>query len=485
MNGNSEFWMITGSQHLYGPETLDQVNSQANEVAGHLTETLPFPVKAQALVTTEQEITRAIREANEHESCAGVIVWMHTFSPAKRWIQGLMELGKPMLHFHTQHHEQIPWQSIDMDFMNLNQSAHGDREFGFICTRLGLNRRVIAGHWKHEAIQQDIASWMRTMTAVQESRQLKVLRIGDNMRGVAVTEGDKVQAQKDFGWTVDGYGIGDIADAADRFSEQDIQARFDEYSDRYSIPAAKSDDASFRQSVWEQAKIELGIEAMLTENGYHAFTTTFEDLHGVPQLPGLAVQRLMEKGYGFAGEGDWKTAALLRMMKTMTGNDRTSFMEDYTYHFTPEGTQVLGSHMLEVCPTIAANSPEIAVHPLGIGGKNDPARLIFDGIEGEAVNVSIVDMGGRFRMIANDVTAVRVPESTPKLPVAKVLWEPKPDFRTSAEAWIYAGGAHHTVLSFSATRHQAADLADALGIEFVSIDANTDLFTFRQMLKQL
>ncbi|NJP36841.1 L-arabinose isomerase [Bacillus luteus] len=476
--------MITGSQHLYGPETLDQVSSQANEVAGHLTEALPFPVKAHALVTTEQEITRAIREANEHESCAGVIVWMHTFSPAKRWIQGLMELGKPMLHFHTQHHEQIPWQSIDMDFMNLNQSAHGDREFGFICTRLGLNRRVIAGHWKHEAIQEDIASWMRTMTAVQESRKLKVLRIGDNMRGVAVTEGDKVQAQKDFGWTVDGYGIGDIADAADRFSEQDVQARFDDYRHRYEIPSAKADDAAFRQSVLEQAKLELGIEYMLQEYGYHAFTTTFEDLHGVPQLPGLAVQRLMEKGYGFAGEGDWKTAALLRMMKTMTGNDRTSFMEDYTYHFTPEGTQVLGSHMLEVCPTIAANQPEIAVHPLGIGGKNDPARLIFDGIEGEAVNVSIVDMGGRFRMIANDVTAVRVPESTPKLPVAKVLWEPKPDFRTSAEAWIYAGGAHHTVLSFSATRHQAADLADALGIEFISIDATTDLFTFRQMLKQ-
>ncbi|PYZ95968.1 L-arabinose isomerase [Alteribacter lacisalsi] len=485
MNTNREFWLITGSQHLYGEDTLDQVRGNAEEIAGTLSDTLPFPLRAKKVVTTEEEITAVCREANAAPECAGVIMWMHTFSPAKRWIQGLIELKKPMLHFHTQHHESIPWETIDMDFMNLNQSAHGDREFGFIATRLKKNRRVIAGHWKHSGTQQEIAGWMRTMTAVQESRQLKVARIGDNMRGVAVTEGDKVQAQQDFGWTVDGFGIGDINQAAGQFTDSDVEQRFTEYKEMYHIPEGKMSDSSFKQSVLGQARIELGIEIFLKENGYHAFTTTFEDLYGMDQLPGLAAQRLMEKGYGFAGEGDWKTAALLRMIKTLTNNERTSFMEDYTYHFTPEGVQVLGSHMLEVCPTIAADTPEVAVHPLGIGGKNNPARLIFDGIQGEAVNVSLVDMGGRFRFILNEVTAVSIPGKTPELPVAKVLWEPKPDFKTAAEAWIYAGGAHHTVLSFSCTKHEIADLAEAFDIELVCIDDHTDLFHFRQAMKQL
>ncbi|PRO67317.1 L-arabinose isomerase [Alkalicoccus urumqiensis] len=482
-DNKTSFWFITGSQHLYGPETLDQVMEQTRDITGTLNEALPFPVETKSVVTTEEEITRVLREANAAADCAGVILWMHTFSPAKRWVQGLMELQKPMLHLHTQHHEQIPWNEIDMDFMNLNQSAHGDREFGFLVTRLGKNRRVIAGHWKHETIQQEIAGWMRTMAAVQESRRLKVARIGDNMRGVAVTEGDKVQAQKEFGWTVDGYGIGDINEVAARFSEDEVAARAEEYKQSYHIPEEKWQEEDFRQSVLGQARIELGIEAFLTENGYHAFTTTFEDLHGMEQLPGLAAQRLMEKGFGFAGEGDWKTAALLRMMKTMTGNDRTTFMEDYTYHFTPDGAQVLGSHMLEICPTVASGKPEVAVHPLGIGGKTDPARLIFDGISGEAVNVSLVDMGGRFRFILNEVTAVEVSENTPNLPVAKVLWEPKPDFKTAAEAWIYAGGAHHTVLTFAADKQQIADLADAFDIELVTIDSHTDIYHFRQQMK--
>ncbi|QKS70019.1 L-arabinose isomerase [Paenalkalicoccus suaedae] len=479
----NEFWMITGSQHLYGPETLDLVASQSEEIVATLDETLPYPVRAHAVVTTEQEITEAIRQANAAENCAGIIVWMHTFSPAKRWVQGLLELRKPMLHLHTQHHEEIPWQTIDMDFMNLNQSAHGDREFGFIVTRLGINRRVIAGHWKHTDTQQEIKQWMNTMAAVKEGRTLRIARIGDNMRGVAVTEGDKVQAQRDLGWTVDGYGIGDITDYYAKFSDADIDARVKEYSEIYHISETNRDNAGFMEAVRGQAKIELAMEAFLTENNYHAFTTTFEDLHGMDQLPGLAVQRLMEKGYGFAGEGDWKTAALTRMMKTLTNNDRTSFMEDYTYHFGADGTKVLGSHMLEVCPTIATDKPEIAVHPLGIGGKNDPARLIFDGVQGDAINVSLIDMGDRFRLLVNEVTAVALPEATPRLPVAKVLWEPKPDFKTSAEAWIYAGGAHHTVLSFTCTKHEIADLADALDIELVVIDEHTDIFAFRQMLK--
>lgn len=480
---NYEFWFLTGSQHLYGKETLDQVEDQAREIVQGLNKSdAPFLIQLKRVLTTSEEIRDVIVEANSTPACAGVITWMHTFSPSKIWISGMSRLQKPMLHLHTQFNRDIPWGEIDMDFMNLNQSAHGDREFGFMITRMNIDRKVVVGHWQNPDVLSRIGNWMKTAAGYSESQNVKVARFGDNMRRVGVTDGDKVEAQIKFGWTVDGFGVGDLVEYINDISDSEVEKLFKEYESQYKISEDILNDVNLKQSVLDQARIELGIKYFLDEGGYNAFTTTFEDLHGMTQLPGLAAQRLMEQGYGFAGEGDWKTAGLLRLMKVMTNNQKTTFMEDYTLHFEPGNEMILGSHMLEVCPTVANNQPEIKVHPLSIGGKADPSRMVFDGIGGSAINVSLVDLGHRFRLIVSEVDAVVPAEETPNLPVAKMLWKPQPSLSTGTEAWIYAGGAHHTVLSFTASKEQILDWASMSGIEAVVIDNNTDLYQFRKEL---
>ncbi len=480
-----EFWFVTGSQHLYGPETLDEVNDHSSIITAGLNknEAIGSTVVFKPVVTTSEEIRKLVIEANSDENCAGIITWMHTFSPAKMWIAGLTQLQKPLLHLHTQFNRDIPWDTIDMDFMNTNQSAHGDREYGFMGSRLGIARKVVVGYWEDQNVLNSIGSWMRTAVAVRESFSLKIARFGDNMREVAVTEGDKVEAQIKFGWSVNGYGIGDLVQRMNDVSEAEVEALLAEYENLYDITPEGLVEGPVRDSIRYQARIELGMKAFLEEGGFGGFTTTFEDLHGMKQLPGLAVQRLMEQGYGFAGEGDWKTAALVRLMKIMAGNEGTSFMEDYTYHFEPGNELVLGSHMLEVCPTISSHRPKIEVHPLGIGGKEDPARIVFDGAAGKALNASIVDMGSRFRMIINEVEAVKLEQEMPKLPVARVLWKCEPSLREGAEAWIYAGGAHHTGFSFVVTAEQLEDFAEMVGIESVLINKDTNVQAFRKELK--
>ena len=478
------FWFLTGSQHLYGQDTLKIVEEQARGIVQGLNKSnLPFSIEVKSVLTTREEIRNVIRDANGSDDCAGIITWMHTFSPAKMWIDGLNILQKPMLHLHTQYHRDIPWETIDMDYMNLNQSAHGDREFGFMVSRMNIDRKVVVGHWSSEEVQRRVADWMRSAFGHAENQKVKVARFGDNMRRVAVTDGDKVEAQMTFGWTVDGFGIGDLAQYVNAFSEREVEQRFQEYESQYRIPSSITSDKELKQSVLEQARIEMGLQTFFQEEGYNAFTTTFEDLHGISQLPGLAAQRLMEQGYGFAGEGDWKTAALLRTMKRMTNNEKTTFMEDYTYHLEPGNELVLGSHMLEICPTVSNNQPEIQVHPLGMGDKADPARMVFDGIGGHAVNAALIDLGHRFRLVLNEVDAVVPTKETPHLPVAKLLWAPQPSLSVATEAWIHAGGAHHTVLSFSSSVEQLLDWAEMSGIEAVVINKNTDIHSFRQTLQ--
>lgn len=480
-----QFWFVTGSQHLYGSETIEQVEDHSRQIVEELNQkgNLPYKIKLKSVLTTPDSIRKLFIEANSDDTCAGIITWMHTFSPAKMWISGLNELRTPLLHLHTQFNRDIPWQDIDMDFMNLNQSAHGDREYGFIVSRMNVERKVVVGHWQNQEVIDRIRSWMLTAVAYLEGKNIKVARFGDNMREVAVTEGDKVEAQIKFGWSINGYGVGNLVEHINSFTDKEVNILFKEYEDRYKITAAIKEDATIKQSVLEQARIELGIKSFLDDGGFGAFTTTFEDLHGMTQLPGLAAQRLMEQGYGFAGEGDWKTAALLRMMKLMTDNQQTTFMEDYTYHFESGNEMVLGSHMLEICPTVASNQPVIQVHPLSIGGKADPARLVFDGLGGKAVNVSLVDLGHRFRLIINEVDAVKPMHETPNLPVAKVLWKPQPSLSKATEAWICAGGAHHTVLSFKATVEQLIDWAGLTGIECVVINKDTLPYQFKNELK--
>ncbi|WP_334075253.1 MULTISPECIES: L-arabinose isomerase [Paenibacillus] len=479
------FWFVTGSQHLYGPETLEQVAEHSRIIAEQFDQDPVFssPVVFKPIVKTPDEIYNLLQQANSDPSCAGVITWMHTFSPAKMWIAGLAQLQKPLLHLHTQFNRDIPWESIDMDFMNLNQSAHGDREYGHIGARLGIARKIVVGHWEDGEVRGDIAAWMRTAVSHAESRSLKVARFGDNMREVAVTDGDKVSAQIQFGWSVNGYGIGDLVQVMNEVSDAEVKALLEEYADKYTITKEGLSDGPVRESIAYQARTEIAMKRFLEEGGFGAFTTTFEDLHGMKQLPGLAVQRLMEAGYGFGGEGDWKTAALTRVLKVLANNKSTSFMEDYTYHFEPGNHMILGAHMLEVCPTIAATKPTIEVHPLGIGGKEDPARIVFDGQDGPAVNASLVDLGHRFRLLVNVVDGVKVEKPMPKLPVARVLWKPQPSLRESAEAWILAGGAHHTVLSFAMTADQLCDWADLAGIEAVIIDKDTDIRRFKNELR--
>ncbi|QKS72830.1 L-arabinose isomerase [Paenalkalicoccus suaedae] len=478
------FWFLSGSQHLYGPEVLDQVVSQTEEmVSGLANASLPFTLELKPILTNDEDIQELIIKANSDPSCAGVITWMHTFSPAKMWIRGIQLLQKPLLHLNTQFNRDIPWDSIDMEFMNLNQSAHGDREFGHVVSRMGIDRKVVVGHWEDKEVLRNMSAWMKVAVAHQESYKVKVARFGDNMRQVAVTDGDKIEAQKVFGWTVDGYGVGDLVEYVHNVSEEDVEALFEEYKHQYEIEEDVQQNSTKVASVKYQARLELGMKAFLDTKGYNAFTTTFEDLHGLEQLPGLAVQRLMEQGYGFAGEGDWKTAALLRVLKQMTNNEGTTFMEDYTYHFKPGNEMVLGSHMLEICPTVANDKPRLAVHPLGIGGKDDPARMIFNGQGGKAVNASIVDLGDRFRLIVSEIEAFVPEESTPKLPVAKLLWKPEPSLSIATEAWVLAGGAHHTVLSFHASKQQLIEWAEMHGVEVVLIDNNTQIHPFKNELK--
>jgi len=481
-----EVWFITGSQHLYGEETLRQVESNSKEIASGLAERLMVPVRIvfKKVLTTPDAITEACLEANNSEKCIGLIAWMHTFSPAKMWINGLNLLNKPYVHLHTQFNRDIPWKEIDMNFMNLNQSAHGDREFGFINARMRIDRKVIVGHWKDQQVVEELDIWVRAAIGRQELRTLKVARFGDNMRNVAVTEGNKVSAEIQFGFSVYGYGVGDLVSYVNSISEKAAHELTEEYKTQYSISGSVLKDPYSVKAIEYQARIELGMKSFLEEGGFSAFTTNFEDLHGLVQLPGLAVQRLMNQGYGFGAEGDWKTAALVRSFKAMSIGLKggTSFMEDYTYHLDPKGMRVLGAHMLEVCSSIAAGKPSLEVHALSIGGKADPARLVFKAPKGNALNVSLMDMGNRFRLLVNKVDVVDTPD-LPKLPVARVLWDPKPNLKISAAAWILAGGAHHTAFTQALTLHHILDLAEMAGVECLVIDENTQLNNFKKEIQ--
>ena len=482
-----EVWFVTGSQHLYGEETLKQVAADSQKIVNELNETAKLPVKIvfKPVMTTPDSIYKTCIEANSTENCIGFITWMHTFSPAKMWIAGLKTLSKPYCHLHTQFNRDIPWSEIDMDFMNLNQSAHGGREFGFICTRLRQNRKVVVGHWQDTEVHNRLNVWMRVARAWHDSKGMKVARIGDNMREVAVTEGDKVEAQMRLGYEVSGFGVGDVCQFIDQVTDADINGLLAKYDDEYNVDADLKKGGPKRSALKESAKIELGMRAFLESGNFKAFTTTFENLHGLAQLPGLAVQRLMADGYGFGAEGDWKTAALVRSMKVMAEgmNGGTSFMEDYTYHLDPSGMKVLGAHMLEVCSTIADGKSSLEMHPLGIGGKDDPARLVFNVPEGPGINASLIDMGNRFRLIVNEVDVVAPDAPLPKLPVARVVWIPKPDLKIGASAWILAGGAHHTGFSMAVDAEYMEDFADMAGIEYVLIGADTKISEFKKELR--
>jgi L-arabinose isomerase len=477
-----EVWFITGSQDLYGPETLKQVSADSQKIAASLgkSEKISQKIIFKPVLTSPDSIARLCTEANSSEKCVGLIAWMHTFSPAKMWIQGLSILNRPLLHFHTQMNRDIPWESIDMNFMNLNQSAHGDREFGFIGSRMRRNRKVVVGHYLDKEAIERIAVWIRAASAFHDAQGMKVARFGDNMREVAVTEGNKVSAQIKMGYSVYGYGIGDLVRMVNEVPEPAIKKLLKEYASEYSITKA----VSASETLIEAARIELGIESFLKAGNFRAFTTTFEDLHGLRQLPGLAVQRLMAKGYGFGAEGDWKTAAIVRSMKVMAEGLKggTSFMEDYTYHLDPKKMSVLGAHMLEICPSIAMGKPSVQIHQLSIGGKEDPARLVFKTAHANAINVSLIDLGNRFRMIVNEVRVIECP-NMPKLPVASVLWQPLPDLKTGAAAWILAGGAHHTGFSNAINPEYMEDFAGMTGIEYVVIDKKCNLSDFKKELR--
>jgi len=482
-----EVWFVTGSQHLYGEETLKQVAEHSKTISKALNDAPQIPVKVvyKPTVKTPDEIYQVCMDANTSKDCIGIIAWMHTFSPAKMWIGGLKALKKPLLHLHTQFNRDIPWGSIDMDFMNLNQSAHGDREFGFIMTRMRLNRKVITGHWQDSQVIEGINAWIRSAAGWHDWQGARFVRFGDNMRQVAVTEGDKVEAELKFGYSVNTYGIGDLVKTISEVSDGSIDKLVKEYDDSYTLAPTLRKGGAQHAALKEAARIELGLRAFLEQGNFKGFTDTFEDLHGMSQLPGIAAQRLMGSGYGFAGEGDWKTAALVRAMKVMGhglpgGN---SFMEDYTYHFDPDNSLVLGAHMLEICESIAEGKPSCEIHPLGIGGKADPVRLVFNAPGGPAINASIIDMGNRFRMLVNEVIAVPPIQSLPKLPVARVLWKPYPDMKSGCTAWILAGGAHHTCYSQNLTAEHLQDFADMAGIEFALIGKKTDLYQFRNELR--
>jgi L-arabinose isomerase len=481
-----EIWYVTGSQHLYGAQALKQVAANSKKIVDELNAAkLPVKLVFKPVVTTPDEVRKLCIDASATPACGGLILWMHTFSPSKMWIGGLTNLKKPFLHLHTQFNRDLPWGQIDMDFMNLNQAAHGDREAGFIHTRLRMNRKVVVGHWSDPDTQARIAAWMRSARAWADWQGAKFCRFGDNMRQVAVTEGDKVSAETRFGYAVNGYGIGDLAKIINEVTDAAIDKLCAEYEQRYNVATPLRKGGERHESLRYGARTELGLRAFLEKENFKGFTTTFEDLHGLKQLPGLAVQRLMNDGYGFGAEGDWKTCALLRAMKVI-GSDLpggTSFMEDYTYHMAPEGHLVLGAHMLEICESIAAGKPSLEIHPLGIGGKEDPVRLVFDAPPGAAINASVIDLGNRFRLLVNEVDVVTPPQPLPKLPVARAVWKCRPDFKTACAAWIYSGGAHHTGFSYSVTTEHMEDLAEMAGVELVVIDGATKLREFKQNLR--
>ncbi|WP_158843556.1 L-arabinose isomerase [Saccharothrix deserti] len=485
--GKPQVWFLTGSQHLYGPETLEQVAQQSQQIQRMLTESgrITAEVVWQPVLTDTAAIRNVMLAANSDPSCIGVIAWMHTFSPAKMWITGLDALRKPLLHLHTQLNEALPWSTIDMDFMNLNQAAHGDREFGFIQTRLGVPRKTVAGHASDPLLAERIDGWVRAATGYSHLNGMKLARFGDNMRGVAVTEGDKVEAELRFGVSVNTYGVNDLVEVVDAVSDEEIDVLVADYADTYRLAPALHRGAERHESLRYAARIEAGLRRFLTEGGFGAFTTNFEDLGGLRQLPGLAVQRLMGDGYGFGGEGDWKTSALLAAVKAMgTGTGRgTSFMEDYTYHFGPGEPKILGAHMLEVCPSIAADQPSCEIHPLGIGGREDPVRLVFDAAEGPAVVVGLADLGERFRLVANEVEVVPPDEPLPNLPVARAVWKPAPSLSTSAESWLTAGGPHHTVMTQAVGADVLRDFANMVNTELVVIDQDTTTTSFSDRLR--
>lgn len=466
-----QFWFVVGSQHLYGEEALSEVKTHAQAMTDAMNKSgvFPYPLVLQDLAVSADKITSIMKEVNYRDDVAGVITWMHTFSPAKMWIRGTKLLQKPLLHLATQYNESIPWATIDMDFMNLNQAAHGDREYGFINARLKKQNKIVVGYWERPEVLKQIADWMDVAVAYNESFKIKVARFGDNMRNVGVTEGDKVEAQIQFGWTVDYYGIGDLVKYTNEVETEEIEALFAEYAEQYEFDYGSYSKEAWEASVKVQASYEIAIKRFLDQGGYNAFTTNFEDLHGMEQLPGLAVQRLMARGYGFAGEGDWKTAALDRLLKVMSHNQSTGFMEDYTYELMAGQEYILQSHMLEVDPTLAGNRPKIIVSPLGIGDRNDPARLVFDGKGGDGVVVSMVDFGTHFKLLINEVSAFEPAAPSPKLPVARVLWNVKPNFQDGVKAWIENGGGHHTVVSLHLTTDQVVTYARLVDLEYVVI----------------
>ncbi len=482
-----EVWFVTGSQDLYGEETLKQVAVHSQEIAAklHADPAIPVNVIFKPTVKSSEEIYAVCAEANASTACIGIITWMHTFSPAKMWIRGLNILQKPLLHLHTQFNRDIPWSTIDMDFMNLNQSAHGDREFGFIMSRMRLKRKVVVGHWQDPLVIGKISSWMRSAAGWNDWQGARFVRFGDNMRYVAVTDGDKVEAEMKFGYSVNTHGIGDLVKVINEVTDASVDTLVQEYANRYQLMPVLQKGGERHQSLKDAARIELGLQYFLENGNYEGFSDTFEDLHGMKQLPGIGAQRMMGKGYGFAGEGDWKTAALVRAMKVMGAGlpGGNSFMEDYTYHFDPANPLVLGSHMLEICESIANGKPNCEIHPLGIGGKEDPVRLVFNAGAGPALNASVVDMGNRFRLLVNEVEAVAPVAELPKLPVARVLWKPYPNMQDGCAAWILAGGAHHTCYSQNLTSEHLEDFAEIAGIEYVRIGKNTDIYQFKNELR--
>lgn len=489
MTKQYQFWFATGSQDLYGQECLEKVANHARAIVEGLNEgaNLPFEIVWKPTLLDSGTIRRLFCEANEDERCAGVITWMHTFSPAKSWIAGLQQCQKPLLHLHTQFHENIPYDTIDMDFMNENQSAHGDREYGHMVTRLDMERKVIVGHWKRKQVQEQIASWMRTAIGVVESKNIRIVRVADNMRNVAVTEGDKVEAQIKFGWEIDAYPVNEIVEYVEGVSKSNINQLVEEYYTKYDILLEGRDEREFREHVAVQAQIELGFEQFLKEKNYQGIVTHFGDLGKLKQLPGLAIQRLMEKGYGFGGEGDWKTAAMVRLMKVMTMSmkDRkgTSFMEDYTYHLEEGKEGILQAHMLEVCPSIADSKIGIKVNPLSMGQREDPARLVFSSKVGNGIATSLIDLGNRFRLIIQEVECKKLEKEMPKLPVAHGYWTPKPNFEIGCASWILAGGAHHTSFTYDLTAEQMVDWADMMGIESIVIGKDTTIKNLKNELK--
>jgi L-arabinose isomerase len=482
-----EVWFVTGSQHLYGGETLRKVEEHSKIIANVFNNSPQIPVKVvfKPVVKTPDEILTICKEANVAPNCVGIITWMHTFSPAKMWIRGLTALQIPLLHLHTQFNRDIPYNEIDMDFMNLNQSAHGDREFGHIMTKMRMNRKVVVGHWQATSVLDQINTWARVSVAKYKMQTMKVVRFGDNMRQVAVTDGDKVSAEMKFGFSVNTHAVGDLVQVINQISDAEIGKLMQEYEDTYTLMPSLTKNGEKRSSLFEAARIEMGLKAFLEDGGYSAYTNTFEDLHGMRQLPGVGSQRMMAAGYGYGGEGDWKTSAMVHIMKVMASGMKggNSFMEDYTYHFDPANSMVLGSHMLEICPTIATQKVHCEVHPLGIGGKEDPVRLVFNASSGPALNVSLVDLGNRFRLIVNEVEAVEITETFPKLPTARALWKPQPSMEVGLQAWILAGGAHHTVYSQNLTSEYIEDFAEMIDVELVVIDKDTTIRGLKNELR--